>query len=212
MKKFDIYLFDFDGTLVDTFRSLTFVFTSAFRDFGIKVNEQDCLEFSREPLPISFKRKGGNDIDYPAFIKRINEYLNNDETTKMSELFIDTIPLIHYLIDNHVVCGIVTNNNIPHVKEVLSFLKIPLSTFSIYTGNHEVKQAKPDPSSLLYSIKQYGYKGCKNRVAYIGDGLNDVLAAKRAGMTPILIDRENSFPIDSSYIKITNLMDLFKND
>lgn len=209
MKKYDLYLLDFDGTLIDTFESLVYVFTHAFQDVNIEINREDCLTFSREPLEHSYRRKGGSLEQAPYFISRINYYLNSQLSVENSELFPDTIPFIQYIRENHIPCGIVTSNNVQHVQDVLTFFHIPLDTFMVYIGNQEAPESKPSPQPILVGLKAAGYTGKRHHVAYLGDGYNDTLAANAAGVEAILVDRVNAFPDDRDYQRITSLLDLF---
>ena len=59
MKTYDLYLFDFDVTLVDSLNSLVYVFTNSFGDIGISVTREECLTFSRQTIEQSFYEKGG---------------------------------------------------------------------------------------------------------------------------------------------------------
>ena len=210
VKTYDFYLFDFDGTLVDSLNSLMHVFANSFQDIGISITREECLTFSRQPIDVSYYGKGGTEDKFFYFIDRINYYLNSHKAVELTELFEDTIPLIRFLQDNRISCGIVTSNNIPHVKEVLDFFHLPHELFMVYTGNQETDEFKPSPKPILKALKIANYKGKKSNVAYIGDGLNDMLSAKNAGVEGILIDRVNAFEDSADYIRISSLMDLFK--
>ena len=51
------------------------------------------------------------------------------------------------------------------------------------------------------------YQGDKKDACYVGDSLNDCIAATRAGIVPILLDRDNEYP-DSEYLRIRSLKEL----
>ena len=52
-----------------------------------------------------------------------------------------------------------------------------------------------------------GYKGDKKNVCYVGDSLNDCIAATKAGIVPILLDRNNEYS-DAPYLRICSLKEL----
>ena len=54
------------------------------------------------------------------------------------------------------------------------------------------------------------YEGDKKDVAYVGDAMNDVLAAKAAGVVPILLDRNDEFKDSPEYIRIKSLKELLE--
>ena len=77
MQKFQLYLFDFDGTLFDTLPSSKYVFKKAYEKIGIELNEDDILGFTREPIPDSYQRVGGKKEEWSTFINYIEEYVNS---------------------------------------------------------------------------------------------------------------------------------------
>ena len=58
LKEYDIYLFDFDGTLFDTLESSIYVFEEAYRRIGVSIDRNKILGYTREPIPNSYKSDG----------------------------------------------------------------------------------------------------------------------------------------------------------
>ena len=91
MQKFQLYLFDFDGTLFDTLETSKYVFRKAYEFLGIKLNEEEVLQFTREPIPISYKRMNAPLEKYDAFMAQIEKYLNTtQESIDLTDIYDDT--------------------------------------------------------------------------------------------------------------------------
>ena len=48
MDKYQLYLFDFDGTLFDTLTCSKWVFRNAYKQIGIELKEEDVLSLTRD--------------------------------------------------------------------------------------------------------------------------------------------------------------------
>lgn len=207
MKKYNLYFFDFDGTIVDSFKSLVEIFSRSFKAVGVEIKAEDCVLYSRRPLEETYKELNAPIEKADIFVKEIRHWLNDDEILRMTELFPDTYDCLKTLYDNGAKLGIVTSNSEKHVKDTLEFLKIPVEWFAIIVGNDQVKETKPSPMPLLYSLEKLNWRD-KSSVVYVGDGMNDMISANRAGIPAILIDRINEFEEADNYTKIKTLLDL----
>lgn len=210
MKKYDLYLFDFDGTLFETIHALEIVFKVSYKAVGIDFDPSKTVEFSRIQLGDGYKQYQADPNKWEDFVNMINASLDYPEVIEATEPYFDTLKFINYAYKHHIPCGIVTSNNIKHVQEVLKFLNIPLDAFVVYVGNQECHKKKPDPEPIYKALEIAKNKGLKtDKVAYVGDGIYDMVSAKRAGVDGYLIDR-GSLPEDhQEYPVIKSLMDLF---
>lgn len=208
LKDYDIYLFDFDGTLFDTLESSIYVFEEAYRRIGVSIDRDKILGYTREPIPNSYRRVMGSMDGYPAFIKSIDELVFSDKVTQMAEIYSDTRSTIKELKKQGKVVGIVTSNAKSHIIDVLNRFDLT-KYFDIIVGNREARVPKPSPEPILKALELLKYNGNKNRVIYVGDSLNDAIAAKNAGISPLLIDRLNEFK-DSGYPVIDSLDEIIR--
>ena len=211
MKKYELYLFDFDGTIVDSLNSLTEIFVLSFRAIGYEIDPKNCLRYSRIPLEETYAEIGAPWEKAGEFEKAIRHYLDDKEVLKKTELYPETFNLLKELHHRGDKLGIVTSNNEKHVIDVLNMFKIPLEWFEIFVDSDKVRETKPSPKPLLYALEELDYLSKKNKAVYIGDGHNDMVAANAAGIDAILIDRDNSFKQSDMYIKIKDLRELLDN-
>ena len=210
MKRYKLYLFDFDGTLLNTMSALEYVFTVGYAHVGIKFDQKYTVEFARIPLSEGYKKMNGNPEKWQEFVDYIHKALDFPKAITSNEPYEESLEFMRYLKDNNIHAGIVTSNKTTHVKDVLNVFEIPLDTFDIYMGNQEYTRFKPHPEPILMAIKASKKDYKLSDVVYVGDGMNDALCAINAGVDAVLIDRTNEFPDSDKYIRIRNLKELFE--
>lgn len=193
MREFKVYLFDFDGTLFNTEKSLIYVFEESFGAVGLSIDRNKVMEISRKPLPQTYQELHGDPLKIPKFQQVLWDVNNSKKSAELITPYLETMMVLNYLNNKYLPCAIVTSNSIGHVYDVLDMQHMPRDLFQAYVGIKEITKIKPDPQSIFIALKKLGYREDLKDVCYVGDGLNDVLAAKNAGVTPILIDRNDEY-------------------
>ncbi len=209
MKDFDTYLFDFDGTLVDSHDSLVLVFEGAYSKVGVKVPDGYVVRLMRCPLGVGYKELNGpeDEESVKLFSDEIVRLLDDEEVLKATKAYQDTLPMLLELHRRGKRLGIVTSNNRKHVKDVLRFLGIDENLFSLIVGNEATKKHKPNPDPILKGLEMLGIG--KENVCYVGDAIDDIRSAINAEVTPVLLDRHNEYK-DECEIIIKSLEELTK--
>ena len=207
MQKFLLYLFDFDGTLFDTLPSSKYVFKMAYQNIGIKINTDDVIAWTREPIPNSYSRMGAPKELFNSFMDDIEKYVNSQESVNLTDIYDDTYDTIIDLRMDEADLGIVTSNNVPHVRDVLRKFDMQKDFFTVLVGNREAPNPKPSPEPILKALEMINFKGDKKDVCYVGDSINDCLSAINAGIVPILLDRNDEYQ-DVAYLRIKSLKEL----
>ena len=207
MQKFQLYLFDFDGTLFDTLPSSKYVFRKAYENIGFEFSEDDVLGFTREPIPDSYQRIGAPQEKFASFMEDIEKYVSSQESVNLTDIYDDTYDTIIDLRMAEADLGIVTSNNVPHVRDVLKKFDMQKDFFCVLVGNREAPNPKPSPEPILKALEMINFRGDKKDVCYVGDSLNDCLSAVNAGIVPILLDRDGEYK-DAPYQTIKSLKEL----
>ena len=209
MKKYKIYLVDFDGTIIDSFQGLMFFYSKIFASVGETVSKEEAFLFTKMSLQAAFELKVKNPTEekFKTFCETCDEVVATRELLKYNVLFMDSLPFMNFVKDNNALLGLVTGNEATHVNMVLNNVHA-LEYFDTLVTTRELTHQKPHPEGILKALDRLGYKGDKKDVCYIGDAWNDFLAAKAAGVDAILLDRHNEYKENEEYILIHSLIDL----
>lgn len=208
MKCIETYLFDFDGTLVDSHDSLVEVFHGAYASVGVDVPEGYVLRLMRIPLIQGYEELGApmTDEAMKVFEKNIRALLDAEFVLKLTKNYEDVLPALIKLKNKGKQLGIVTSNNVKHVKDVLRFLNIDEKMFDVIIGNDDTEKHKPNPEPIYKAMELLSLTD-KSKICYVGDALDDKKAALNAGVTAVLLDRADQY-LDEDGIVITSLSEL----
>jgi len=182
MPVFDLYLFDLDGTLVDT-----------RRDIAEAVNH--VLQLHARPVAdlttvVSWVGDGLDDIMKRAFHTDESEFVNDlvDEfrsyyvvhCTDFSYVYEGCSETLTSLQEGGAHLSVLTNKGQDLSFEILERLGI-LQFFDHVVGPSDAALRKPNPSNLLSLVRDIGTS--KERTLMVGDSRNDILVAHNAGVT-----------------------------
>ena len=182
--KYDLVIFDLDGTLMDTSKSITKTVNSAMEELGKKQYSIDeCVKFVGG---------GVSGLARNILGKEKYEDVTNEEMEKVIRKYYDIyfdygvepyegIPeLLDFLEQNGVKKGIVTNKD--H-ETALSAVDKKLSKWKfdgIFGSNEKEYPNKPNPYNVDRMAQNLDVS--KDRILFVGDMLVDVNTAKNAGV------------------------------
>lgn len=199
-KNWDYYLFDADGTLVDT-RDLIFeCFTYSLKDrdllhpltrenldFMIGIPYRKQLEFYLGPL------------SEEKYHEIRNEHIKHQEGIYLDyiSLFPGVIETLEFLKSKNKKLAIVTSRSratlFPFFKE-LGIYKY----FDLYVTPQETEKHKPDPEPVLKTLELLAAE--KKASVFIGDAVFDIESGARAGVETIFV---NWSPVDLNLSKFS---------
>lgn len=205
MKSYDLYLFDFDGTLFDSRESMFPIFARGFGIAGRSVTKEEADEWMHHNLYESMQMAGIPEEKYQAIVDEILVALNDPEMLALIAPFPDVKETLLSLLSKGKRIGVVSNNDSEHIRLSLDMhgLTMPIATIM---GSDRFEKGKPDPDPILTALKETGDVPSKS-VVYVGDSLQDIECGLAAGVDAILVDRENAYP-DFEGIKISTLKSL----
>lgn len=205
MKRYAVYFFDFDGTLVDSLDSLVEIYNAGFRYLGYEISKEQASQYMHISLQETADVANVPESKRLKWAQLIVDALHGEAAVKATHDFPEVREVLSKLKTLGCDISVVTGNTVEHSRAVLENLGL-LSYFDgFYSGNDY--KPKPEPDALLAGIASY--KGLsKKDCVYIGDSLQDVECASRAGIDGILIDRNDEHP-DFKGTRIKDLRDIF---
>ena len=98
MKRYKLYLFDFDGTLFDSHYSLEDVFYGAFKAIGVTIDKKETPRYARQPLPDTCREVNAPDDpeSIRIFIAEIRRLLDDKDILKKTKIFPETMEVLNY--------------------------------------------------------------------------------------------------------------------
>lgn len=172
-------LFDFDGTLADSFEAITASTNHARRTFGLPSMDQSAVReyvgHGLHQLMIDLVPTA------PSADEAVRVYREHHETVAlpMSRLLPgvrDTIADLHH---RGFKLGVCSNKSVSFTKRLVAHL-FPAGEFTVVLGPDDVGEPKPAPAMLFEACRQLDVR--IQETVYVGDMVVDVRTAKAAGM------------------------------
>lgn len=178
---FDTFIFDLDGTLLDTLPDLVVLTNTALREQGFPERTRDEIH--------SFVGGGAEVLIRMAVPPEATPEQTQVTLERWRELYpvigLDlTRPYPHMvetlqeLKRRGVRLGVLSNKFDQGVQEVIASFMPGL--FDVLHGEREGIPRKPDPTGLLRTMDELG--AAPERTAYVGDSRNDVATSRNAGV------------------------------
>ncbi len=200
--KFDFYLFDLDGTLLDLGNigaHADQILEETLRRLNVDnipdINERKELWFSGGQFQKVLKNWGIIDsdnfwkyYDKTDFEKR-QVLLRNKEISLFKDVK-TVLELIHNHKDDKKI-AICTNTANYIVDFFLKYFKIIHYFHEIFSmGDANQEFAKPSPKGILTILKKFDFDHHNKKAIMIGDSIHDIRAAKEAKISSCLIDHQ----------------------
>lgn len=169
-------IWDFDGTLFDTYPAIAGIFITTLKSFGIVGNRKKVLHMLHKSLSKTYDcLSNEHSIDRETLRSRFME-MEEAMDVSMVVPFNGARQLLTHIIDSGGINLIYTNRGASTFAflENSGYMKYFLEVITREDGFGR----KPSPGCINYFIKKYNLK--KSEVLMLGDREIDILAAKNA--------------------------------
>jgi len=179
MTSFQLLVFDFDGTLVDTKRDIADSVNRTLKELGLRALDPEILytfigKGVNHLMACSLEGAGYDDLSgaIDVFMRHYEEHLM-DQTS----LFPNCRETLDYFSDKE--NTILSNKPTRFITRILEALDFH-APFSTLIGGDLMPAKKPDPGGLLHILEQHRVR--PEEALMIGDSRVDIETGQRAGV------------------------------
>ena len=175
-------VFDLDGTLLNTIKTINYYLNYALDTYGLPhVSEADTMSFvgngAVKLIERTLNSVGGDPDLFDSLFKTYNDAYNSSPYY-LTEVYEEIDQLLTALKEKGIKLAVLSNKPDFAVKAAVSHF-FP-NMFDVVLGGRENVPLKPSPDALFEIMESLGVKA--DEVAYIGDSEPDVFTAKNAGL------------------------------
>lgn len=180
---FDLYIFDLDGTLADTRRDLATAVNEMLAVYGIGPKTvEEITSYVGDGIKTLVERSFGGvsfDAEKALSIFKKSYWNHMLETTVLYPGVSDLLSRLDGRSK-----AILTNKAYKFTIAIADHLGLT-PCFPIIIGGDSLERKKPSTDGIEYIIKKTGIP--KERAVMIGDGKNDILVARDAGIVSVWV-------------------------
>lgn len=175
-------IFDLDGTLLNTIKTINYYLNLALSTYGLgSVSEEDTMRFVGDGaiklIERALDRVGADSSLFDIVYKTYNEAYNSSPYY-LTEVYEGIPELLSALKGKGIRLAVLSNKPDFAVKATIG--KFLPDTFDIVRGGVDGVPLKPSPDALFEILREFGFT--PDETAYIGDSEPDVLTAQNAGI------------------------------
>jgi phosphoglycolate phosphatase len=207
--QFDLFVFDLDGTLVDSVRDIAASVNHALGRLGqaplALERVRQCVGRGARVLieRVLGEEAGPEDVErgLEAFLEHYKDQCVVDTT-----LYPGVAEALEGLEDKAL--AVLTNKPLEHSVKILDSLEIR-ARFRIVLGGDSLPTKKPEPDGLVSLVEELGYRPA--RTLLVGDTTTDGLTARAAGVPVALVpygfEKDTEWEVAPDY-RLSTLADL----
>lgn len=177
--RFDTYLFDFDGTIVDSIELIFRCYRHAARRHLAELpDDKVWRDGLGTPLRQQFRAVTADVALIEAMVVSYREYHHQHHDTSVS-LYPGVAPVLDALVARGATLGVVTSKLRRGAERGLKLTGLA-EHFRVVVTADEVTRPKPDPEPVLTALERAGADPA--RAVFIGDSPHDIAAGRSAGI------------------------------
>jgi pyrophosphatase PpaX len=178
VKSLDVFLFDLDGTLIDSLELIRRSLTYTLASHGLPaLTRAEWLDGLGTPLAAQFRRYTDDPRQLDALVRTYRTWnlAHHDALVRPYE---GVRQALEALVDSGGRLGVVTSKQRASARRGLERCGLG-DLFEVLVGADDVDQGKPAPDPVLLALERLGARA--ERAVYVGDSPHDITAGRAAG-------------------------------
>lgn len=184
MSKYDIILFDLDGTLTDPGMGITNSVMHALKKYGIEVENRETLyKFIGPPLIDSFEKYYG--FSHEEAVKSVDYYREYyaDKGIYENEVYNGIEAMLQKLSEERKKIILATSKPEPFAREILRHFG--LDKYFLFAAGSTMNETRTNKADVIeYALCECGITE-KSSVVMVGDREHDIIGANKNGIDSI---------------------------
>lgn len=181
MSKYDVCIFDLDGTLIDSLGDLAACCNEALQLHDLPAHPIDSYRYFvgsgiKNLIKKSMGEKASDEKLVTSVYKAFN-MLYNEKCLELTKPYKGISALLSQLRNNGIKVAVLSNKSDEFAKRIVNEL-FDENEIDLVWGKKEEFPIKPSPDSLFALLKKFNCN--KKKCLYIGDSDVDVITAKNA--------------------------------
>ncbi len=177
-----LIIFDFDGTIMDTRKTIVIAKQETMRQMGLAVaDEQTCAETIGLSAKLAFKHTYPELTDemLDLCVQNYRKIFDEIKETEPPTLFDNVVDTLNKLKEKGIVCTIATSRNGKSLREFLDKMNIT-NLFQYVLAAEDTTLLKPNAEPVIKTLNDLLYD--KEQTLVVGDMPFDILMGKNAGV------------------------------
>jgi beta-phosphoglucomutase-like phosphatase (HAD superfamily) len=183
---FSAAIFDMDGLLIDSERTIMNTWIAVGHELGVHIRPVDYAEIIGRSLPECHRMLAGMFGAEPAFqeaLTQVRQRLHSPTAPPVFPLKPGVHRLLTALVNAGVPCAVASSSSHQEIRSRLA--RVGVLDFGAIAGGDEVARGKPDPA--VYELAASRLRKLPGDCLAFEDSENGVLAAHRAGIRVVTV-------------------------
>lgn len=210
IKNAKAFIFDLDGTLIDTEKIYRIIWPQAVKELGFEFSDERFLSLrslGRPFAPAKFKEWFGDEFDYDKARKIRKGLFDKYIEEHGIQLKPGAIELLTFLHEKNIITAIATATDIERANEYLAMTGLS-GYFDKVISATMVPEGKPSPHVYRYACEQLGFD--PSECVAVEDAPNGIKSAYAAGLNVIMVP-DLTQPDDELEVMLTMRADSLKD-